>query len=59
MFSPEDTTTKIESEDEDDSLSLLTREQRDRHYVDYKKSLQNEYRKKRGPFIRYIIGFFR
>ena len=59
MFSVEDTTTNIESGDEDDSLSLLTGKQRNKYYVDLKESLQNGHKKKQRSIVRYIIGFFK
>ncbi len=59
MFSVEDTTTNIESEDEADSLSLLTGKQRKKYYVDLKISLQNGHKKKQGSIVRYIMGFFK
>ena len=59
MFNTDDTTTNNEFWVEDDSLSLLTGEQRAKYYFDVKKSLQNAQRKKRWPIIRYIKIFFR
>lgn len=58
MVYSEDTTTTKEPMDEDDSVSLLTAEQKREYRYGLRNTLIKEQRKKPGSIFRFIKGLF-
>ena len=59
MFYSKDTTTTKEPTEEDDSVSLLTGEQKREYQLDLKRSLLRERRKKQGSIFGFIKNLFK